>query len=210
MSKLASLVWLSLAGPLVSTTGMSAAPFESRAATAASAAPSSSADPDADATESATPIALKVVMPDKPTFPKSTAPEAECWSGVPYTGSHQRDFPAIIDHCGPPPGLVEYVTPVEGRLHSVKDKVDTFTVKLRGGFCYRIFAVADDGIKDLDVMVLSKDGALIADDRTTSPIAILDYASSWCQSADLDVQLQLMVDGDGKGGYELGIWARKK
>ena len=60
----------------------------------------------------------------------------------------------------------------EAVLHIKHDKRDEFKVKVQKGMCYRYFAVADDGIKDIDIIVLKK-GALMAMDKTDHPIAVL-------------------------------------
>src|SRR5258708_8582899 len=104
----------------------------------------------------------------------------------------------MIASCGTPTGLVEYAKPVTGKLHHKVDKRDTFALKLLGGMCYRYFAVADAGITDLDILIEKPNGALIADDKQSSPIAIVDGDKAWCMDDDADYVFAIQIDGTGK------------
>ena len=193
------------------TTESTAAPVDVPAATAA---PTAAAKPtpaaDEDPTESSGKITMRVLMAASPKFPPAKASEAECWKTIGLTGNHKKDYEALIAACGTPTGLVEYTAPAMGRLHSVTDQRDTFTLKLRGGFCYRYFAVADDTIKDLDILIETDGGALVGEDKSTGPVAIIESSKSWCQNDDVEYTFQVKVDGAGKGAYVFGVWARKK
>jgi hypothetical protein len=105
--------------------------------------------------------------------------------------------------------MLEYTKPGEGRLHIKHDKRDEFTLKVQKGMCYRYFAVADDGIKDIDIIVLRK-GALLAMDKTEQAVAVIDTEKLWCVDEDMDLQFNIEVDGRGAGGYTFGVWTRPK
>lgn len=186
----------------------------STAATAPSASPPTETaaddDDDHDPNESAVHIQMSVTFPKKPSYPKATATEDGCWKDVGLTGKHAKDYAAIIDSCGAPTGLVEYAKPVVGWVHHTKDKRDSFEIALEGGLCYRYFAAADGTIADLDILVETTGGALVADDKTKSPVAIIEATKSWCQADDVTYVFHIEVDGPGKGGYTFGVWARKK
>jgi hypothetical protein len=193
------------------------------ATSAASGAPVASATPPAAATpsepayddpaESAGPIALVVEL-DKKTpkskFPKASSNDKKCWQEVALSGDHKKDFQQLIDKCGAPTGLLEYVKPVEGRLHHKHDKRDSYTIKLAGGFCYRYFAVGDGSTEDMDILVKKANGALVADDKTNSPAAIIHNDQPWCMDDDTELLLDVEVDGTGHGYYSLGVWVRPK
>jgi hypothetical protein len=174
------------------------------------------ASDDDDPDESSAPIALTplVTRPwDKATFPPkpaSAADEEKCWRSVAITGSAQQDFDALIASCGTPMGLVEYAKPAHGHLHSVKDKRDSFTVPLYKGLCYRYFAVGDSGIKDIDILIEKKGNTLVGDDKQNGPIAIIDASKTWCMTTDAEYSFNVEVDGEGKGKYVFGVWARPK
>jgi hypothetical protein len=105
--------------------------------------------------------------------------------------------------------MLEYTKPGEGRLHITHDKRDEFTLKVQKGMCYRYFAVADDGIKDIDIIVLKK-GALLAMDKTEQSVAVIDTEKLWCVDEDMDLQFNIEIDGRGAGGYTFGVWTRPK
>ena len=143
----------------------------------------------------------------KPTFPKQTVGDHDCLKELSFSGKHQADFQVLISKCGTPTGMLEYTKPHEGRLHAKHDKRDDFRLKVQKGMCYRYFAVADDGIKDIDIIVLRK-GALLAMDKTEQSIAVIDTEKLWCMDEDIELQFNIEVDGKGAGGYTFGVWTR--
>ena len=146
----------------------------------------------------------------KTAFSKSTKGDKECWQTLHLSGEHAKDFDTIVAACGTPTGLAEYAKPVTGKLHHVHDKRDTYTLKLLSGMCYRYFAVADTGITDLDILVQKTNGALVADDKQTSQVAIIESDKAWCMDADAEYEFHLEIEGSGKGGYTFGVWAKPK
>jgi hypothetical protein len=129
---------------------------------------------------------------------------------VQVSGDSQKDFDALVASCGGPMGLREYAAPAHGHLHSVKDKRDTFQMKLYKGLCYRYFAVGDSGIKDIDILVEKTGNVLVGDDKQTGPIAVIDAGKTWCMTSDAEYLFNVEVDGEGKGKYVFGVWARPK
>ena len=176
-----------------------------------SAAVAAAAKDDAydDPNESDKPIVMEVGFPAAPTYPKASVKEADCWKAVELTGKNERDFASLVDKCGAPSGSVEYVKAAHGKLHSKKDLSDDFKIKTKGGLCYRYFAVADESIHDIDI-VISRDGAIVATDPQHTSVAIIDGSKAWCQDADADLDFRIKISGEGKGGYTFGAWARPK
>jgi hypothetical protein len=205
------------ATPPASSASAPAAVASAVAAPAAPAAPAAStaaADPDPpldDPNEQPGPIAMAPEFDKKKakvSFPKKAKPDGQCWSQVSATGDNAKDFDAIVAACGTPTGLVEYAKPVQGKLHHKHDPVDVFTMPVFAGYCYRYFAIADASISDLDLLIEKKGGALVGDDKTNSPFAIIDTEQPWCQDEDQNLEFHVKVDGPGKGGYTFGVWAR--
>lgn len=145
-----------------------------------------------------------------PAFPKATIGEHDCWQTLTISGDARKDYEAIIAKCGAATGSVEYVKPAVGKLHSKHDKRDTFVVPIRGGLCYRFFGVADASIKDLDILIEKTGGALVGDDKTNGPVAIIESDKAWCMDTDGTYNFLVEVDGEGQGNYVFGVWARKK
>jgi len=143
----------------------------------------------------------------KAQFPKATTSDRACWESIMLTGDHKKDYAEIIAKCGTPTGLLEYARPVTGKLHHQHDKRDSYVLKLAGGMCYRYFGVADSGVTDLDILIERK-GALVADDKTSQPVAIIESDKPWCMTSDEEYEFQIEVEGPGHGGYTFGVWAR--
>lgn len=143
-------------------------------------------------------------------FPKATVSDRDCWSSIMLTGDHAKDYAEIAAKCGAPTGLLEYARPAIGKLHHKHDQRDTYALKLQGGMCYRYFGVADANIKDLDILVEKPNGSLVADDKTSQPVAIIEGDKPWCVDEDVEYNFQIAIDGPGTGGYVFGVWARPK
>ena len=184
--------------------------------TTASAAPSaSSAANDEgydDPNESAAAITMQPLVTKttpKSTFPKAKTGDGDCWKTVSFTGSHDKDWQPLIDKCGAPTGMVEYVKPASGKLHHIKDAVDSFTTPMSKGMCYRVFAVADQTIHDIDIVIL-RNGAILGTDDMHQPVAIIQGSSPFCPEDDANYSFDVKVKGEGKGAYTFGIWVRPK
>lgn len=183
------------------------APVASASASAAKPPPAPAyEDPD----ESAEPIALDVLVQRgaKIAYPKATTSDPDCWKDMPLTGDHQKDFDALVGRCGAPTGMVEYTKPKVGRVHHEHDERDTFVMKVQKGLCYRIFAVGDGDVKNMDIRITRPDGALLEDDKTKSPAAIIHNASPWCADADEALHFHVKVVAPSKGRYFFGAWVR--
>lgn len=146
----------------------------------------------------------------KPQFPKATTSEATCWQSISLTGNAPKDYEQLAAKCGAPTGSVPYTKTITGKLHYKKDKRDTFKMHLVGGLCYRFFGVADGTVKDLDLLIEKKGGALVGDDKTDGNVAIIESSKAWCMDDDVDYQFLVEVDGTGTGNYVFAVWARPK
>ena len=189
------------------------APDAPAAAVAAGSGAAFPASDDDDPDESPDPIRLapEITRPwDTSSFPPKSGDEQKCWQTVQPTGNAQKDFEQLVASCGTPMGLKEYALPAHGHLHSVKDKRDTFVMQLYKGLCYRYFAVGDSGIKDIDILIEKKGNILVGDDKQNGPIAIIDAGKTWCMTSDAEYLFNVEVDGEGKGKYVFGVWARPK
>lgn len=221
--------------PLSAACGGQATPPAASPATSSSSAPRSSEPPSAAAATIA-PVAssevpqVGVASPDgvvydtmkdptdlkplfektsMPAFPGATVGEQECWQTLAVKGVARDDYESITKQCGAATGSVEYVRPTVGQLHHKHDRRDTFVVPIVGGLCYRFFGVADSSIQDLDILIEQR-GALVGDDKTVGPVAIIQSDKAWCMDRDGVYNFLVQVDGEGHGQYVFGVWARKK
>lgn len=159
------------------------------------------------------PIVMTPLVPKntpKSAFPKATVKDGEsCVGAIPWSGNHKNDYQTIAEKCGAPTGMLKYAEPRDGRLHAKKDKRDVFQIKVYKNMCYRYLAVADDGIKDIDILVLKK-GAIQAMDRTDHPVAVIEPDKLWCVDDDMELDFAIEIDGPGAGHYTFGVWTRPK
>jgi hypothetical protein len=187
-----------------------AAPAPTQEATASAQAPlvDTYDDPE-DARDPATltPLFDKA---KSPPFPKATTGDHECWQTVALSGDAKKDYQALVGQCGAATGCSEYTKPSVGKLHHVKDKRDTFVVRVQAGLCYRFFGVADASIPDLDILIMRANGDLVGEDRTRGPVAIIDSDKAWCMDRDDDLKFHVQIDGQGTGNYVFGVWARPR
>jgi hypothetical protein len=156
------------------------------------------------------PVNLKALF-DKgaePAFPAVTMSEQACWRSVAVVGNARQDYQTILKQCGASTGAVQYVRPAMGHLHHKHQRRDTFVVPIQGGLCYRFFGVGDSTINDLDILIEQR-GALVGDDKTQGPVAIIESDKAWCMDRDGVYNFLVQVHGEGQGHYIFGIWARK-
>jgi hypothetical protein len=197
--------------PVASTTN--ATPTAS--ASVATPRPSASASDDDsydDPNESASAIVMQPEVTKstpKSTYPKAKVSDGDCWKSVSFSGQHDKDWTALIDQCGTPTGMVEYVKPANGKLHHIKDAVDSFTVPMTKTQCYRLFAVADQSIHDIDIIIL-RNGAILGTGSMTQPVEIIQGSAPFCPVDDGTYSFDVKIKGEGKGAYTFGIWTRPK
>jgi hypothetical protein len=88
---------------------------------------------------------------------------------------------------------------------SDQDPPQSFPFKAEAKHCYRVYAQAADGIKDLDLAVKDSTGAIAGDDSTDdpSPVVLEDGAVCYTES---DASTVVVSVGMGKGAYAVQIW----
>jgi hypothetical protein len=181
-------------------------------ATAPSASSSASDDSYDDPNESSTAIVMQPLVTKatpKSAYPKVKVSDGDCWKTVQFSGQHDKDWPALIDKCGAPTGMIEYVKPANGKLHHIKDAVDSFSVTMAKTHCYRLFAVGDASIHDIDIVIL-RNGAILGTGNMTQPVEIIQGSAPFCPEDDANYSFDVKVKGEGKGAYTFGIWTRPK
>lgn len=141
-------------------------------------------------------------------YPKASVKDADCSKGIGYTGNASKDYAELTSKCGAPTGLKEYAKTVTGKFDGSHLR-DVYTFKMKGGFCYRFFAVADDTVTGLDVRVQRPEGDLVSMAASKSFVTIMDPDRVWCKTHDCEFRL-VVETTSGKGNYSFGVWARPK
>jgi hypothetical protein len=87
-----------------------------------------------------------------------------------------------------------------------QDAPQTFPLKAEANHCYRVYAEAGEGIKDLNLAIKDSTGAIAGEDSTddTRPVILEDGAVCFKEADAASVVVSV---GMGKGAYALQIWA---
>lgn len=130
------------------------------------------------------------------------------WSGC-YKGFSPMEGPAadlerLGFMCGAPRGL-SAVTPVHAGAQKAEDRAERLVVRARKGRCYRLFAVAGEGVRDLDVSILAPDGRLVAADLSKDAWSVVPPRGPWCPDEEGPFAIDVAVT-DGEGQYVLALW----
>lgn len=107
--------------------------------------------------------------------------------------------------CGPSTGMEPLGDgPTEGAVADDAPSV-RLPISLRAGTCYRIFAVAGEGVEELTVEVRSSRDVVIASDNGAGRVAIVHGDRPVCPPADDDVVVQIAA-AKGRGAFALEVW----
>ncbi len=128
-----------------------------------------------------------------------------CYRGLRPEGEPIASLGRLAAACAKPTGLAA-VTPVKiGETQGADDPADRFAFRARGGRCYRVFAVGDDGVDDLDVAVLDPDGRLAAADVSRDRFPVVPPRGPLCAPRDTVYTLEVAVV-KGRGAYALQVY----
>ena len=142
--------------------------------------------------------------PTPTTVPK---PEGKCVQLVKRTGDLSADISAVGDACGTKFGLVAVASPYSRHLSQDQGWQKQFELELDVG-CYRLFAVGDSGIQDLDTGIKDTAGTVIAEDSSSGPMPVLNPDGPFCIQRAQKVVLYARV-GKGAGTYAMWLWKKK-
>jgi hypothetical protein len=86
-----------------------------------------------------------------------------------------------------------------------EDPPQTFPFDAKASHCYRAYAQASEGIKDLDIVVKDSAGIVVGQDSTDDPSPVVLEDGVVCFSKDDKATFVVSV-GMGKGSYAVQIW----
>ena len=180
---------------------------------AAAATPAPHAAPAATATAAVPPTA---VPPEAPVAPppsagstKVTVKNDPAWAACHRTYDAKkkdvsRDVDAMARGCAKVTKMTLVGKTLTGKQGD-QDPPQTFPLKAEANHCYRVYAQASDGIKDLDLAIKDSTGAIAAEDSTDdpSPVSLEDGAVCFKEA---DAATLVVSVGLGKGNYAVEIW----
>jgi len=184
---------------------VASAPVDTSAATAPPAASTSA--PAADT------ASASVAPPPPPPAPTSTV--ATTKSDASWAGCHQsykatgkdvnKDVAAMAGGCKAATKMKATGKTLTGK-QADQDAPQSYPLDAKANHCYRVFAQASDGIKDLDVVVKDSAGIIVGQDSTDDPSPVVLEDGAVCFSKDDKASVVVSV-GMGKGNYALQIWS---
>ncbi len=86
-----------------------------------------------------------------------------------------------------------------------QDPPQTFPLTAEANHCYRVYALASEGIKDLDLAIKDSTGAIAAEDSTDDPSPVIVEDGAVCFK-EADSAIVVVSVGLGKGNYAVEIW----
>jgi hypothetical protein len=87
-----------------------------------------------------------------------------------------------------------------------QDKPQTFSFDAKANHCYRAYAQATDGIKDLDLVIKDSSGVIVGEDSTDDPSPVVTEDGAVCFSKDDKASVIVSV-GMGSGTYTVELWS---
>ena len=129
----------------------------------------------------------------------------KCHEGYRVTGDPAADVTRLSLSCGPQNGMSRVTEKtVEGSVEESGTGA-TFTFYERFGECYRVFAVAEPLVKDLDVIVESHHGSRIASDNSESSWPIVQPDRPFCTLEEGTVTVRV-TSKNGSGRFAAEVW----
>ena len=87
-----------------------------------------------------------------------------------------------------------------------EDAPQSFPFDAKANHCYRAYAQASEGIKDLDLVVKDSAGIVVGQDSTDDPSPVVLEDGAVCFSKDDKASVVVSV-GMGKGSYAVQVWS---
>ena len=215
--RLAPAVCLSLAagalGACHAAAPATVAPLPGPSATAAVTATSAAVVATAPATAAAPPATAPretpVAPPPSAGSTKVSVKNDPAWAAChrsydPRLKDVSRDVDAMARGCAKVTKMTLVGKALTGKQGD-QDPPQTFPLTVEANHCYRVYAQASDGVKDLDLAIKDGAGAIAAEDSTddASPVIVEDGAVCFKEA---DSAVLVVSVGLGKGTYAVEIW----
>jgi hypothetical protein len=134
-------------------------------------------------------------------------PWETCYSSFAPTGDAESDLTRLVRDCGTTGGM-RAVTKVKLGKQSAEDPVDRYAFQVPApDKCYRVYAVGDSAIKDLDLLLRGPKGTSMVADITHDSWPVLPPREPVCFSEPGLYMLEVSVY-KGAGKYALQVWGR--
>jgi len=171
-------------------------------------APSASASAAPSDTGSA--VATPPPPPPAPTSTVATTKNDPTWATCHQSYQAKKkdvskDVAAMADGCKAITKMKVMGKTLTGK-QADQDAPQSFPLDAKGGHCYRVYAQASDGIKDLDVVIKDSAQIVVGQDSTDDPSPVVMEDGAVCFSKD-DKATVVVAVGMGKGNYAVQVWS---
>jgi hypothetical protein len=157
------------------------------------------------ATASAAPVAPAPAPISTVASAKTDDSWAPCHQNYKATAKDvSKDVAAMAKACEKPTKMKLLGKTLTGK-QADQDQPQTFALDAKANHCYRVYAQAADGIKDLDVAVKDSAGIVVGQDSTDDPSPVVVEDGEVCFTKDDKASIIVSV-GMGSGAYALQIW----
>lgn len=134
-------------------------------------------------------------------------PFETCYSTFSPSGDASGDLARLVRNCGPAGGM-RALTAVHQGQQGERDPVERLSFEVpEGGKCYRVYAVGDSGVKDLDLLLRGASGDAFVADVSHDSWPVLPPREPICLS-EAGVYLLEVSVSRGEGRYALQVWGR--
>ena len=130
-----------------------------------------------------------------------------CYSSFTPAGDAEGDLARLVRDCGTTGGM-RAITKVKLGNQTAQDPVDRYAFEVPAADkCYRIYAVGDSSIKDLDLLLRGPSGQAVVADITHDSWPVLPPREPVCFPVPGLYMLEVSVYR-GAGRYALQVWGR--
>jgi len=162
-----------------------------------------------------TATASETPPPPPPPPPAPTSTVATTKTDASWAGCHQSykakgkdvagDVAAMSKSCAAVTKMKLVGKTLTGK-QGAEDPPQSFPFDAKANHCYRGYAQASEGIKDLDIVMKDSASIVVGQDSTDDPSPVVLEDGAVCFSKDDKATLVVSV-GMGKGSYAIQIWS---
>ena len=147
------------------------------------------------------PILVPIVPPSRKAFQKHDAAYAACA----HDKASDADLLSRAKACAAATKMHQMGEPLLGK-QADNEPPQKFSLKAEANKCYRLYAEAQGGIKDLDVMIMDSNGNVVAGDGASALSPVVGEDSVVCFKESDNASIMVSV-GQGSGTWALQIWS---
>lgn len=147
------------------------------------------------------------VVPVEPSGEPAKSTWETCYSSFTPAGDAEGDLARLVRDCGTTGGM-RAITKVQLGNQTAQDPVDRYAFEVPAADkCYRVYAVGDSSVKDLDLLLRGPTGQAVVADITHDAWPVLPPREPICFPMSGLYMLEVSVYR-GAGRYALQVWGR--